>query len=193
MGYWTTYAGVTGENPQKLGASHPSWGLYDVFEVDGEWLFVGVTTERHWPALCRVLDREKWLADERFDTAAKRRQRKTALTSLVDEAVTGWDRADLLDALEAERIPSAPVNQPADLLDDEGLEAAGLLTKFTSPDDTGADELQTVLTPVTGQRFGPSQRRDPPELGADTDAILAELGMDEASIEELYDTGTIGD
>ncbi|MDR9382654.1 MAG: CoA transferase, partial [Natronomonas sp.] len=48
MGYWITYADRFGRDPEPLGASHPSWGLYDVFETVGGWLFVGVTNDRQW-------------------------------------------------------------------------------------------------------------------------------------------------
>lgn len=177
MGYWLSYADRTGRNPEKLGASHPSWGLYDIFETaPDEWLFVGVTSEAHWPALCRVLDAEELLADERFDTATKRRERKADLRRLVSELIEGRDREELLSDLEAERVPAAPVNQPSDLIDDEGLQAAQLLAEYTAPGDD--ETVQTVLAPVIGERFGPSQRRDPPALGEHTDAILDAAGID---------------
>ncbi|MFC7137721.1 CaiB/BaiF CoA transferase family protein [Halobaculum litoreum] len=183
MGYWLSYADRTGRDPEKLGASHPSWGLYDIFETDPEeWVFVGVTSERHWPALCRVLEAEDLLADERFDTATKRRERKTELRRTVAESIADWDREKLIAALEAERVPVAPVNQPSDLIDDEGLLAADLLTEYTSPAD--GESAQTVLAPVIGERFEPTQRLDPPALGEHTDAVLDEVVDDAADADD---------
>jgi crotonobetainyl-CoA:carnitine CoA-transferase CaiB-like acyl-CoA transferase len=190
MGYWTTYADLLGEDPDPLGASHPSWGLYDVFPTEGGWLFVGVTTKRHWPAFCRAVDAEHLLADERFDTVDKRRANKAELTQTVREHLSDWDREEALDVLYAENVPAAPVNKPSDLLDDEGLEAAGVLARFDVDDDRAS---QTTMTPVTGERFGPGQYRDPPSLGAHAAEVLAEAGLDDERVAELRADGAFGE
>jgi crotonobetainyl-CoA:carnitine CoA-transferase CaiB-like acyl-CoA transferase len=190
MGYWMTYANLLGEDPEPLGASHPSWGLYDVFETDGGWLFVGVTTERHWPAFCRAADMEELLADERFDTATKRRERKEELTDVVAEGLAGRDRAELLAAFEAESVPAAPVNKPSDLIDDPHLEETGLLAEFTAESEGETYDLQTALTPVVGDRMAPEQRLDPPALGEHTDEVFESVGLD---VEELRERGAFGD
>ncbi|MFB6281569.1 MAG: CaiB/BaiF CoA transferase family protein [Haloferacaceae archaeon] len=192
MGYWTTYADLLGEDPEPLGASHPSWGLYDVFETDGGWLFVGVTTERHWPAFCRAVGAEDLVADERFDTAAKRRERKAELTAVVADRLAGRDRATLLDALHDEGVPAAPVNRPSDLLDDPGLSEAGVLARFVAESGGETHELQSTLTPVFGDGFGPAQYRDPPGLGEHTAEVLRERGVPDARVEDLRDRGAFG-
>ena len=147
MGYWTTYADLLGDDPDSLGASHPSWGLYDVFPTEGGWLFVGVTTKRHWPAFCRAVDAEELLADERFDTVDRRRANKAELAAAVRDHLADWSRQDALDALYDENVPAAPVNAPSDLLDDDGLEAAEVLARFDVHDERSS---QTAMTPVPG-------------------------------------------
>jgi crotonobetainyl-CoA:carnitine CoA-transferase CaiB-like acyl-CoA transferase len=189
MGYWTTYADLLGEDPDPLGASHPSWGLYDVFPTEGGWLFVGVTTKRHWPAFCRAVDAEELLADERFDTVDRRRANKAELAETVRDHLADWSRQDALDALYDENVPAAPVNAPSDLIDDEGLEAAEVLARFDVDDDRSS---QTAMTPVSGERFGPGQYRDPPGLGDHAAEVLAEAGIDEAAVADLRERGAFG-
>jgi crotonobetainyl-CoA:carnitine CoA-transferase CaiB-like acyl-CoA transferase len=189
MGYWTTYADLLGDDPDSLGASHPSWGLYDVFPTEGGWLFVGVTTKRHWPAFCRAVDAEELLADERFDTVDRRRANKAELAETVRDHLADWSRQDALDALYDENVPAAPVNAPSDLIDDEGLEAAEVLARFDVDDDRSS---QTAMTPVSGERFGPGQYRDPPGLGDHAAEVLAEAGIDEAAVADLRERGAFG-
>jgi crotonobetainyl-CoA:carnitine CoA-transferase CaiB-like acyl-CoA transferase len=189
MGYWTTYADLLGDDPDSLGASHPSWGLYDVFPTEGGWLFVGVTTKRHWPAFCRAVDAEELLADERFDTVDRRRANKAELAETVRDHLADWSRQDALDALYDENVPAAPVNAPSDLLDDEGLEAAEVLARFDVDDERSS---QTAMTPVSGERFGPGQYRDPPGLGDHAAEVLAEAGIDEAAVADLRERGAFG-
>jgi crotonobetainyl-CoA:carnitine CoA-transferase CaiB-like acyl-CoA transferase len=192
MGYWLTYAELLGEDPEPLGASHPSWGLYDVFPTEGGWLFVGVTTERHWPAFCRAADMEELLADERFDTGEKRRERKEELTELVREKVADEDREELLEKLLEENVPAAPVNKPSEILDDEHLEETGLLAHFTAESEGEEYDLQTPLTPIVGSEMGPEQRTDPPAIGEHNAEVFADLGLDAAEIERLREDGAFG-
>jgi crotonobetainyl-CoA:carnitine CoA-transferase CaiB-like acyl-CoA transferase len=192
MGYWLTYAQLLGEDPDPLGASHPSWGLYDVFPTDGGWLFVGVTTDRHWPAFCRAADMEELLADERFDTGEKRRERKAELTELVREKVADEDREELLEKLLEENVPAAPVNKPSEVFDDEHLDETGLLAHFTAESEGEEHDLQTPLTPIVGSEMGPEQRSDPPAVGEHTAEVFADLGLSGAEIERLSETGAFG-
>lgn len=192
MGYWVTYADRYDRDHPALGASHPTWALYDVFQVGGEddWLFVGVTTERHWPALCRAIDREDLLADERFETAESRLDHKAQLTDIVADELRDRDREAVLDALLAEDVPAAPVNDPSDLVDDEHLDTVDLLAEFSSAEDD--EQLRTVMTPIHGDDMAPRQRRDPPELGEHTTEILRDAGLDDDAIAALRRRGAFG-
>lgn len=71
MNYWTVFAQRFGNHP-PLGSSHPVFGLYDVFITDSdEWIFVGVISERQWPAFCRAIDAPELAEDERFESNAR--------------------------------------------------------------------------------------------------------------------------
>ena len=48
-----------------------------------------------------------------------------------------------------------------------------MLTRFRAADGNG-EATQTVLTPVSGERFGPGQYRDPPRVGEHTSKVLRE-------------------
>lgn len=174
MGYWLTYADRFDRDPDALGASHPSWGLYDVFEMAGGWLFIGVTNDRHWSAFCRATGLADLLKDERFATAQARRDNKDELLATVQEHLRDADRDALFNKLVDLGVPAAPVNEPSDLQDDPGLEAADLLVRFQTTDDGQNSNAQTVLAPVTGERFGPSQYRNPPAVGEHTEEVLDE-------------------
>jgi formyl-CoA transferase len=180
MGYWITYADRFGRDPEPLGASHPSWGLYDVFEMNGGWLFVGVTSDRHWTSFCEAAGLASIRDDDRFATPAARREHKPALLAIVRDHLRDRDREALFERLTAAGVPTAPVNKPSDVIDDPGLDAAGLLARFEAAD--GAGDLQTVLAPVSGERFQPTQYRPPPAIGAHTDAVLDEWLGDDAGV-----------
>ena len=192
MSYWMVYAQLTGEDPPPLGSTHSVFGLYDVFETDGGWLFVGVATSRHWPAFCRAAGTEHLLSDERFDTTEKRSAHKEELTQLVREELRTHDRAELLAALLDEGVPAAPVNRPSDLVEDPHLRDTGLLTDFAAEYGGERRELQAVLAPLGGTGIDAANRADPPELGEDSRSVLAELGYSEREVDALFDAGVSG-
>lgn len=175
MNYWVTYADLYDRDPDPLGASHPGWGLYDVFELSGGWVFIGVVSEPHWDAVCDSLKIDVLQADERFETAELRRTNKRELKTAVQHHLDERNRTDVLNTLLEAGVPVAPVNQPSDLLDDPGLSESGVLSRFESDETTGNQSVQSILAPVMGLRFGPEQYRDPPELGEHTTAVLDEL------------------
>ncbi|WP_436348483.1 CaiB/BaiF CoA transferase family protein [Natronorubrum sp. FCH18a] len=191
MGYWATYADMVGDDHPPLGSSHPSFALYDIFETDApdERVFVGVTSERHWPAFCRAVDRTDLLADERFETAPSRIENQEALVDEVGDELRTWDRDAVVDALLEENVPVAPVNRPSDLLSDEHLEEADVLTTVDGTHRGERRRLRTVQTPIRGDRISTEQRLDPPALGEHSRAVLREAGYDEETIATLFEDG----
>ncbi|PGF17752.1 acyl-CoA transferase [Natrinema sp. CBA1119] len=187
--YWTIFAQLFGDHP-PLGSSHPAFGLYDVFETEpDEWLFVGVITERHWPAFCEAIDAPELLADERFETNEGRQENDDTLYDLIQETLRGRDRSAVVDALLDAGVPSAPVNHPSELLDDPHLTALDLLVETQSDDD---ETVQAMLTPLAGTDIGVSHRRDPPNLGENTAAIFESVGLSDRYA-ELEANGAFGD
>lgn len=171
--YWTIFAQLFGDHP-PLGSSHPAFGLYDVFETDpDEWLFVGVSTDRQLPAFCEAIDAPELLADDRFETNERRQQNDEVLYELVQERLRGRDRSAVVESLFDAGVPSAPINQPSDLVDDPHLSDLGLLVDT----ETGDRTVQTMLTPLVGSNISTSQRRHPPELGENTAAVFEPMGM----------------
>jgi crotonobetainyl-CoA:carnitine CoA-transferase CaiB-like acyl-CoA transferase len=82
-------------------------------------------------------------------------------------------RADLMARLETLGLPFAPITRPAELFDDPHLNAAGGLVGVTIADGT-ATRLPALPLEMDGVR--PGLLRDIPGIGADADAVLAEIG-----------------
>lgn len=186
--YWTVFAQLFGDHP-PLGASHPAFGLYDVFETEpDEWLFVGVITDRHWPAFCEAIDAPELLADDRFETNEKRQENDDVLYDLIQERLHARNRSTVVSTLLDAGVPAAPVNHPSELLDDPHLSALDLLVETQSGEDT----VQALLTPLAGTDISVSHRRDPPKLGEHTEAVFESLGLDDR-YGELESSGAFGD
>ena len=71
-------------------------------------------------------------------------------------------------------IPAMRFNQMSEVLDDAHLNAVGF---FAQRDHPKAGAYRSMKHPVSFSATPASVDRDPPQLGADTDMILAALGL----------------
>ena len=113
------------------------------------------------------------------------RQRPTLLPVLRERLATR-SAAELAALFERAGLPFAPIRKPEELFDDEHLQATGGLADITLTDGARAGQTtQTTLLPFTlaGERLGVGAQ--PPRMGADTAAVLAEIGYAASEIEAL--------
>ncbi len=190
MSYWLAYTQAHDVVPEPIGASHLNWAPYDVFETaDDEWVFIGPSSQRHWEWLCEALELE-WADDERFATIAARRQHREPLRELLAAETEEWSQDELVELLRAAGVPAAPVNDVADVVADEHLEATDSLTEIETAE--GVDTTVRVpKLPLRSNRFEPPTGERPPELGEHTDAVLQELGYSDAEIEALHEADAL--
>lgn len=133
--------------------------------------------------------RRLWTALGRPDLAAlwtvqDQEEHREALAGALREIMLTRTAAEWEDFLAGIHVPAARVRNLAEALSLEQLRRRNLLHRFeTAP---GVDRPLTV--PVAAFRFadgGPAADTPPRPLGADTDAILGELGLTPAEIGSL--------
>lgn len=86
------------------------------------------------------------------------------------------------------KVPVAPVHDVKQALDNPFVAERGSIQDFTYPDGRRA---RLIANPIrsAGTEW---PRRAAPALGADTDALLAEIGYDAARIARLRKEGIVG-
>ena len=112
--------------------------------------------------------------DERFSTYTARTENIGALYALIEEVAATKTTAEWLELLDKAQIPAMRFNKMADVLSDPHLEAVGF---FQIRSHKQAGDYRSMKHPVVFSETPASVRRDPPTLGADTDTILASLGL----------------
>ena len=98
------------------------------------------------------------------------------------------EEPEVVRLLDKAEIPNAPVSRPADLFEDPHLVWRQLFKKYPHPSE---GEVMMVEPPMRMSRTPPAIRRMAPLQGADSRAVLAEAGLDEAEIAALKTAGAL--
>ena len=188
MGYPLYYAFDGAAPPPRCGASHASIYPYGPFRAgDGASVMLGLQNEREWKQFCEVVLQDAALAvDARFASNGRRNENRRALEAIILEVFGQLTAEQVVARLEQAQIANARMNDMAGVWAHPQLQARQRWQTVGSP----AGDIQALLPPGRSSAF--DYRMDPvPAVGEHTDAILRELGQDEAAIASLRAAGAI--
>ncbi|MGW1424519.1 CaiB/BaiF CoA transferase family protein [Bradyrhizobium manausense] len=165
---------ISGRVPRRGGNRHPNIQPQDVFACRNAKFVLAVGNDLQFAKLCDVLGCQPWAKDPRFATNAGRVGAEAELTSLLSEVFASWEREKLLAALDAAGVPAAPINTVPEVFADPQIIHRGMLMHLRHP----SGFVPQVISPMKFVDAPLTFDRAPPLLGADTGAVLAEIGID---------------
>ncbi len=162
-------AEVDGRNPERQGSGARGMAPYQAYACADGYLIIAAPNDRLFNALAAVLGHPEWPADPRFDSNQNRYKNLADLNALMEPLIAQHPRAHWQATLDAVGIPSAPVQQTLEMMNDPQTEALGVLQ--TGP--ATADGLQPRLAamPLSFDGTRPSIRSYAPAVGAHNDEI----------------------
>ena len=131
-------------------------------------------SDAQWEKFFELGGRPGVFEDPRFSTYQARTENIGALYALIEDVSSTKTTDEWLELMAAENIPAMRFNEMIDVLDDEHLNAVGFFTEREHPQ---AGAYRSMKHPVSFSATPASVRRDPPQLGADTEVLLANLGL----------------
>lgn len=154
---------------------------YDVYEcAEGRYVTLGALEPRFWRAFCEAVDREDLVGSHMSDDPAELAALRSELEDLFSER-TRDEWVAFFDGVDA---TVQGVYTPAEALDHPQLEARGVVKR------TG-DGPPRVGFPARGSAIQPGADGDVPGHGEHTDALLAEVGFDDAELARLRREGVV--
>jgi crotonobetainyl-CoA:carnitine CoA-transferase CaiB-like acyl-CoA transferase len=153
-----------------------------IFATQDRYITAGALSDDEWAGMCRALNREDLIDHPRFKTARDRAVNAVERREIISAELEKWTAHEILARLLANDVPSAPALSRFELLSDSQVRESQLLEVHEN------SEFGKVRQPRPAARFAltPSSiRRLAPNLGADNDSILSELGYHPEDIERL--------
>lgn len=191
--YQATYAMLSGVTPGPQGARHDSIPTYRSFRGgDDRELVVTANTERMWQGLCRVLEREELVEDQRFRTAGDRLAHREELWALLEEAFTARPAAEWVDRLEDAQVPCALIKTVPEAIDDARASGHAMVVELS--DDDG-HQIEVVGNPIRLRTSGGTESQPygyPPRLGEDSLTVLREAGVPDETLAAMLERGALG-
>jgi CoA:oxalate CoA-transferase len=166
---------VTGEIPGPMGARHPSITPFEAFATKDGHLIIAAGNDGLYVKLADALGRPDLARDPRFQTNRLRNENQEALRAEIEGVLQREGTAHWIEVLERAGVPCGPVNNVAQALAHPQVAARNMLISVEDPE---AGKLRLAGNPMKLAGFpDPQTRPSAPDLDADRDAILRELGL----------------
>ncbi|WP_298279588.1 CoA transferase [uncultured Bradyrhizobium sp.] len=164
---------MTGRKPRSMPEREHAWPIYDIFDAaGGDRIFIGVVTEGHWQSFCREFGLTEFADDPTLRTTTDRIMARDRIIPRVAEVIKRWNVADLSARLDALNICFSPINRPEDLLQDPHVLRPGGLVNNLNAD---GKPFRVPALPLEWNGHNVGEGLKVPVLGADTEAVRAEL------------------
>ena len=177
-----------GVEPTRSGNEYGFVVPANVYDCTDGPVYVGVILDSHWKILVRIIGYPELADDPGFATRAGRVPNRDACNALLAGWLAERTRAEAVDTLSRAGLGIAPVNTYGDVARDPHVLERDMLQPTRLEDGSTAP----IVGPAAKFSRTPTRvRTGAPALGQDNEAILAELGLDEAARRELRASGIV--
>ncbi len=184
VGTWYLTAGINqGREPRS---SHPNLTPSQLYRTKDGWLFIMCNKEKFWGVLAEAVGHPEWADDPRFATFRDRLKHRNMITEMLDSVLETATTEEWLKAFGG-KVPAAPVHDIKGALDAPFVREGGRIVTLAHP--SGRD-VGTVGPAIREAGVQPPAR-PAPGMGADTEAILRDLGYDQERIAALREAGAV--
>ena len=180
---------ATGENPRRIGNTHPTIVPYQVFVTADGAMILACGNDNLFGKFCAVAGCEARATDPRFAKNGDRVRNRELLVPLLAEIFRRRTTADWVSALEAAGVPCGPINTLSQAFAEPQAEARAMKLNLPHP---LSGQVPLIGSPMKFSATPVAHELAPPLLGQHSDEILSGmLGMSSDEIAGLRAAGAI--
>jgi len=151
------------------------------WETDPNAYIYFITQAAVWPAVCKVIGEEEWIADEAYATPAARLLHLKPIFARIEKWTMTKDKYEAMEILNKYDIPCGPILSMKEIAEDEGLRKSGTIVEVDHPQ---RGKYLSVGNPIK-MSDSPTEVTRSPLLGEHTDEVLTQLGYSRDDIAML--------
>jgi succinyl-CoA---D-citramalate CoA-transferase len=156
---------------------------------DGRWVVIAANHDTLWKRLAALMGRPELGDDPRFDSHHARGEHEDELDEMIGAWAAQHTAAELDRTLNEGGVVCAPVYSAADIHADPFFRERGLLVEHE--DEVHGTVSMPGVVPRLSRTPGAIRQAARWTVGADTEAVLGELGVDGAQLTKLREDGVI--
>lgn len=164
---------ATGEEPRRTGNDHAIVSPYGMFRTQDGEVALAPSQEQSYQRLVDALAMPELRQDPRFATNDLRVANRAAMNAAVEARLMTDTTEHWIEVLNAAGVPCGRIMGLAEAFADPQIVAQEMVVTQHHP---GHGDVRMLGFPMKFTEAPCQLRRPAPEIGADTDAVLGELG-----------------
>jgi CoA:oxalate CoA-transferase len=179
---------IGGQAPQPMGNDNFTAAPSGTFATRDGYINIAANQQEQWENLADALGVPELKTDPRFQKRDVRKANRHALTPLIEARLKEHVTHHWVFLLNRLGIPAGAIATLEAALASEQVAHRGSLQTIAA---AGIGDLKLFTTTAKFEKTPGAVTAPPPRLGADTAAILAEIGYDEEDVERLRERGVV--
>jgi crotonobetainyl-CoA:carnitine CoA-transferase CaiB-like acyl-CoA transferase len=160
-----------------------------IYETSDGYITAGAVSDAEWLGMCKALDREEWLSDERFATARDRGINVKLRLEMTAEVLRTNTSEYWLAQLDEFEVPSAPVLSRPEVIEQEQIKVNETVTEYDHPGLGRVRQPRPAAifeaTPVNTEQLAA-------KLGEHGEEILGQAGFSPEEVLQYKKDGVLG-
>jgi CoA:oxalate CoA-transferase len=180
---------IAGQPPVPMGNENFTAAPSGTFATADGHINIAANQQAHWESVADILGVPELKQDPRFAARDARKRNRAALTPLLEAKLVERPTQEWADLLTRAGVPAGSIPSLQEALDAPQVAHRGTLQTVHAP---GIGNLRLFTMTAKFERTPGSIDTPPPQLGADTDAVLREAGYSAEEIDAFREAGAIG-
>jgi len=153
-----------------------------IYQAKDRYITAGAVSDAEWMGMCRALNMEELIEDERFSTSSARVINAEERKQITGAEIKKWNSEDILERFQAEGVPSAPLLDRMELMHHEQIIANKTILREHYK---GFGEVRQAKPAAYFENTPSEITRPAPKLGEHGKEIVLSLGYDEEHLKKL--------
>jgi crotonobetainyl-CoA:carnitine CoA-transferase CaiB-like acyl-CoA transferase len=189
---WVSYQAMgylaSGEVPEPQGSGTLMIAPYQAFRVADGYVMIAAGSDALFVRLAGALGVPELARDPRFVDNPTRVANRAVLVETITALTADRKAADLLEALRAAGVPSAPILRMDQVMAEPQTRESGMVVAAPHP---RLPDYRSIGLPLQWDGVRPGVRRVPPKLGEHDADVLTWLGYTLDDIRSLRERGVL--